>query len=867
MGDEVIGDVYFQLGVNGGNEFDNQIKQHAKSAENAFSSSMKKVAGFVAGAFAIGKIISFGKEAVNQATQIQSAFTGLKSIADGTGKSFSAAQSFITEYTKDGLVSVTEAATAYKNLLSRGYNTTQIEKTMTALKDSASFGRQASYDLGEAVVTATEGLKNENSILVDNAGVTKNVAKMWEEWARAHNTTTSAMTQAQKIEAEYNGILKETQFQTGDAATYTKTFGGQIQQLKMNFTNLKVAIGSVVTPIVQLFIPVLNSALSAVTSFINGIGQLLKALGLSFPTVVSKASSGIGSIGTSASNTSSDIAGTGKAAKKAAKEINKAFANVDEINVLNNNKDTGSSGGGSSSGGVSAGGVNDISVVTNEAEETSNVFSGIKEKINEIKDLFVKGFNIGFSNVDFSGITNGLSNIKKNITDIFSSKEVSKSASTWGKAVTFNLGKITGSVAKIGTNIVTGFVGSIDKAIAQNKPRIEEFFAKMFQIDTNMWNLKGMFAEALGSISEVFTGETATQIGADIISMFSNPFMSAVELFSNFVYDMYELLVYPIISNVDQIKTSFEGMLKPIQTVTDTLSKAFTHMGESLTKVYDEHVKPYFESLKIGLSDTFSKFLVVYNEYIQPFMERSAARFKELWDDHLKPLWDNLAGLFGSVMDLIKVLWEQKVKPFIDWIVQNVLPKLIPVFEKIGKTISTVFGIIADVISGAVRVLKGLIDFVVGIFTGDWKKAWNGVKDIFGGVFDALKALFKTPINWIIDGINKFIDGINKVKVPDWVPGVGGKSFNIKRMNRLANGGYVERNNPQLAIIGDNTREGEIVSPESKIYDQALKAIKDSGGGKQEIELHLYHHYEDGRILIQKINQEQIDAGEILLLT
>ena len=241
------GSVSVDLTLNNKN-YDNQVKSSIKGTENAFSGTMKKIGALVAGAFATKQVIGFAKTCIDSASKMQSAFTGLNSIVQGTGNSFSQAEKFVKEYTKDGLVSIEETATAYKNLLARGYDTSQIEDVMTRLKDSASFGRQASYDLGEAVVSATEGLKNENSILVDNAGVTKNVAKMWEEWAKAHNTTTSAMTQAQKVEAEYNGIMQETKFQVGDASAYTKTFGGRVQQLKFNISQMTVAIGKVIAP-------------------------------------------------------------------------------------------------------------------------------------------------------------------------------------------------------------------------------------------------------------------------------------------------------------------------------------------------------------------------------------------------------------------------------------------------------------------------------------------------------------------------------------------------------------------------------------------------------------------------------------------
>ena len=80
-------------------------------------------------------------------------------------------------------------------------------------------------------------------------------------------------------------------------------------------------------------------------------------------------------------------------------------------------------------------------------------------------------------------------------------------------------------------------------------------------------------------------------------------------------------------------------------------------------------------------------------------------------------------------------------------------------------------------------------------------------------------------VNGVIRGINKMVDAINNIKfdVPEWVPGLGGKSFgfNIPKVGelalpRLAEGGYVKANTPQLAMIGDNKHQGEVVAPERK---------------------------------------------------
>lgn len=92
--------------------------------------------------------------------------------------------------------------------------------------------------------------------------------------------------------------------------------------------------------------------------------------------------------------------------------------------------------------------------------------------------------------------------------------------------------------------------------------------------------------------------------------------------------------------------------------------------------------------------------------------------------------------------------------------------------------------------------------------------------------------------------------------------------MNIGKIPKLAQGGYFKKNDPQLAIVGDNKREPEITTPESKIYEQAMKAIKDSNSlsNTKEMRIILEVRYEDGRKIIKKINQAQIEEGELLLL-
>lgn len=789
-----VGAVSMDLTLNSKN-YNKQLNAVTKSTESAFSSTMKKVGGFIAGAFAVKQVVDFTKTAVNSASKVQSAFTGLNSIVQGTGNSFSAAQKFINEYTADGLVSINEAATAYKNLLSRGYDTSQIEDVMTRLKDSAAFGRQASYDLGEAVVTATEGLKNENSILVDNAGVTKNVAKMWDEYAKSIGTSANNLTQSQKIQAEYNGIMKETQFQVGDAAAYTKTFSGQIQQLKFNLNQMMVAVGKVVAPIAQLFIPIINSAISAVTNFFNSIQSVLKVFGLDMPDVVSKTSSAM-------SGVSTDIESTGDSAVGAAKKINKAFSGVDEINVLKNSSDSSSDSGSSTTGTTSG---TSISVAPATDDSVSNAVSVTVEKI--------KKYIEPLQNINFDNLINAFNNLKNAVSGITSNIFEGLS---WAYFNIFApLAKWTiEDVLPSFLNILAGALNVVNQAIEDVKPLFSWLWENILQPIAS-WTggvivdiLNGV-GDALNWISENESAMTILESLAVAIGLVSGAIgiYNGVMAVCNIVTGAFSGIMTVLTSPISLVVLAITALIAIIWLLIDN----WNIVSEAASKCWD-----WIVGVFQGAADWFNNTIV-------------------------QPITNFFSGMWDGLKNGASAAWEG---------------------------IKSVFSTVAN--------------FFKDIFT----KAWEGVKAVFstgGKIFDGIKdgivTAFTTVVNAIIKGINKVVavpfDGINwalnKIKGIDfwgWKPFDWISTIKVPQIPLLAQGGWFERGNPQLAIVGDNTREGEIVTPESKIYDQVKNAIRDSGGtGKQEIEITIYHKYEDGRTIIQKINQAQIDAGQVLILS
>ena len=787
-----VGAVSMDLTLDSKN-YNKQLNAVTKSTESAFSSTMKKVGGFIAGAFAVKQVVDFTKTAVNSASQVQSAFTGLNSIVQGTGNSFSAAQKFINEYTSDGLVSINEAATAYKNLLSRGYDTSQIEDVMTRLKDSAAFGRQASYDLGEAVVTATEGLKNENSILVDNAGVTKNVAKMWEEYADSIGVSTNDLTQAQKIQAEYNGIMKETQFQVGDASAYTRTFSGQVQQLKFNFTQMTAAIGKVVAPIAQLFIPVLNAAMQAVTNLFQSIQSVLKVFGLDMPDVVSKTSSAVNGV-------SADIESTGDSAVSAAKKINKAFAGVDEINVLKTSDST-NSGNDSTSNTAGA------AISVNPASDDT-VSTAISTTVEKIRKYIEPLQNINFDPLidAFSNLWDQVSPIIQKIGDLLNW--------LWFEVITPYIGYLIESWYPAVVNFFAGALSILNSAIEDIQPLLSWLWDNILK-PIATWT-GGIIVSVLNGIGDALSWISENEVAMTILESLA--------------------IAIGLVSGAIGI---YNGVMAVCNIVTGVFSGIMTVLTSPITLVV------------LAITALIAIIWLLIDNW-------------DVVSEAASNCWNWIVGVFQGAADWFNNTIVQPIANFFSGMWDGLKNGASNAWEGIKSVFSTV------------------ADFFKNIFT----KAWEGVKSVFstgGKIFDGIKDgivnAFKAIVNAIIDGINKVVsipfNGINSflnalrsvdilgLKPFEWI-----STINVPQIPHLAQGGWFERGNPQLAIVGDNTREGEIVTPESKIYDQVRNAIRDSGGtGKQEIEITIYHKYEDGRTIIQKINQAQIDAGQVLILS
>lgn len=211
--------------------------------------------------------------------RMQSAMLGLESIAVFKGVDTAAAKDAMNnlQLVKNGLLSVSDASTSLKNLLASNFTLEQSIELLQRLGDSAAFGRQESLSFGQAVRSATEGIKNGNSILVDNAGVTKNLSAMLEEAGFKAQDLSRAGQDAGVRMAIFSGIMGETNGLIGNAAKLMQTSQGSLVLFEKTIKDLKIAFGSILSAIV----PLITGPISKMAELIATADKNVKIMALS----------------------------------------------------------------------------------------------------------------------------------------------------------------------------------------------------------------------------------------------------------------------------------------------------------------------------------------------------------------------------------------------------------------------------------------------------------------------------------------------------------------------------------------------------------------------------------------------------------
>lgn len=227
------------------------------------------------------------------------------------------------------------------------------------------------------------------------------------------------------------------------------------------------------------------------------------------------------------------------------------------------------------------------------------------------------------------------------------------------------------------------------------------------------------------------------------------------------------------------------------------------------------------EELINGLKETIDGFGKFFKGVFSGDMEMTA--------EGLKQIWDGLKNTWNAVIDSIRDAWNM----FIEWL-RGKNPELAAIFETYGKLVS-------DLYNSVKQILGGIITFISGVFTGDWDKAWEGVKQIFKGIWNGIVSILEGAVNLIIGGINWMIRQLNKIqiKAPDWLGG-GTIGFNIPAIStvsipRLAQGTVIPPNREFLAVLGDQKNGTNVEAPLETIKQAVAEVLSQNGSGEEII--------------------------------
>ena len=762
MAAESVGQIGLDLTVN-----DRSFKKQMTGIQGM----AKKAGAALAAAFAVKKIIDFGASCI----ELGSDLAEVQNVVDVT---FPRMSKKVDEFAQKAAGSFGLSETMAKKFTGTfgamakafGFNEQAAYEMSTALTglagDVASFyniSQDEAYTKLKSVFTGeTESLKDLGIVMTQSA---------LDSFALANGfgKTTAKMSEAEKVALRYKFVTEQLTTASGDFIRTSDGWANQVRILQLQFDSLKATIGqgliNVLTPVIKVINLIINKLMSLANAFKSLTDMFAgKKSGGGGAAV---AAAGMEDVAESADNAGTAMGGAGSAAKKAAKDIKGATSGIDELNVIQAPNSGGSSGG--AGGGYAADEFDMGEVDTSAIDEMDSKYQGLIDKARELASLFKGGFNIAFGNKDvLDSIRQSISNIGQSLKDIFLDPAVVSAADEFLNRFVFNLGKVAGSTASIGASIADNLLGGISLYLEQNKERLIEYIVAMFDIGSRISEISGRFSTAVATIFESFRSSSAKQITADIIGIFSEGFMGVTELAGTFAADLLDVLTGPIINNADYIKSTLEDTFSAIEPIFSTIKSVIEEVFTKISNAYNDHVAPMLMSFKKGFSEITEKLLDAYNQYILPVISEMSQRFQEFHEQYLSPLIDRFLDFTGKVADAITVVWENFLKPFVLWFIEamapiigNALSGLVDMFFGWWEGISETLGHVFD-------ALGGLMDFITGIFTGDWEKAWEGIKTFFSQIWEAMKSLTNTLMTAISNIISTVLGVIKGVWESIW---------------------------------------------------------------------------------------------------
>lgn len=861
-------------------QFGQNANRELSSLSNTISSSMGKIGKLLAGAFAIGAIVNFGKECI----ELGSDLAEVQNVVDVTFKEMAEdvnqfAKTAITQFGLSETSAKKYTSTMGAMLKSMGLTTKEalvMSKTITGLSaDMASF-----YNLDNEVAfeKIRSGISGETEPLKE-LGINMSVANM-EAYALSQGITKaySSMTQQEQALLRYNYLLSVTADAQGDFARTSDQWANQTRILAEQFNALKAEIGQ---GLIAAFTPVIRALNFLIAKLRVAAGYFRAFMELIFGKQSVSEGSGMADVASdvdtvtdSADGASDAVSGIGDSAKEAAKKIKGSLASFDELNVIGTtDSSSGSSSSGSSGG---AGGLEnmggaievDLGETTEETDGLTKKLDGLISRLNTLKDLFVKGFKLSFETADLDALNNAITNIKTGFINVFGDGTILSAFNTMIDNLVFAAGATVGAWASMGVTIATNLVGGIGIYLNENAQYIKDRLISIFNVGSEVSIMWSSWSIAFADIFSAFGSEAGQQITANLIGTFANGALGVLEVSSKLGRDIMKCIIQPIVDNKSGLKKALEGTLEVIEVVSGTLKDLVTDAMKKVIDVYDQYLAPAFEKIESGISKIVEATTNAYNTYIQPTLLKMAKSWDDFYNNSLKPVVDKALTVFGKLIDGVAEIWDKTLAPFVAWAIDKFSPSLGEAFDSISEAFKLAAEIILGIVDNLLDVFDGIIDFLVGTFTGDWGRSWEGIKKTFKGIVDTFDSVFKDPlnkcmkwmkdtfvkdwenrcnnmssswskswetikngtknsINWIIDKMNSFIRGINnklKFTLPD-IMGGAEIGFSIPQIPKLAKGGVLTK--PTIVEAGEYAgarSNPEIVTPQNLMYDTVMSA-------------------------------------------
>ncbi len=586
--------------------------------------------------------------------------------------------------------------------------------------------------------------------------------------------TTANMTEQEKVMLRYRYVMSSLSGAQGDFAKTSGSWANQTRILSLQFDSLKASLGqgfiNLFTPIIRCINALLGKLITLANAFKHFTEQLV---GNSTENTTSQ----IEGISGAADGASSGISGMGDAAAGAAKKAEKALAGFDQITKIGSESSEGSAG--SSDTGASGmdfnigAGLSDTTVLDEAGGKISGLINELKELGNTFKDWGLSNFGDIFKNT--------YKDVQKQ-----TKKFCSKMQSVWK------------DISKLGTPFLNWFTGSFTPLLQSGLSFIGNRFTEFLDVGNTV------FADLWDIVVYPFLNKFVSQTLPVLTDCFNELVINADVLCTE-LKDIFDILWS-------------EGIAPALNSIMNII----LDVQESFATLWNNYGQPISEKFQEAILRTSHVLKEIWEAAVKPIWDNICENVDWLWDKHLKPLWDNAVDFVGALIECALQIYNQVILPIVNYLNAILGPAFSTVFNFINDVATTVWAAIADGVNALITVFKGLVKFITGVFTGDWKKAWEGIADIFKGIWNGIKATITSIINIIIDvingmiagvvgGVNSVIRAINSIgfTMPDWMGGYswtpGLQEFTAPQIPKLAEGGVVQA--PTLAMIGEAGKE------------------------------------------------------------